>query len=95
MCKLPETFTELRITRAYIKLLCIPQSEPGATVVSLGRVGKYEIRMFEASQAGSSDSPLFWMELFDPAAQMCVNSCVCRSIKDAVDAYEDFTETLE
>jgi hypothetical protein len=95
MCELPVNFTELRIARAYIELLCIPENEPGARVVSLGRVGNCEIRMFEASQAGSSDGPLFWMELFDHPAQVCVNSCACRSIKDAVAAYDDFTKTLE
>jgi hypothetical protein len=90
MCKLPDTFTELRITRAYIKLLSIPESEPGARMVSLGQIGNFEIRIFETSQTESSSAPLFWMELFDHDAQTCVDSCVCHSIKEAAAAFEHF-----
>jgi hypothetical protein len=44
VCKISDnTFTKLRITRAYIKLLCIPEGD--ARVVSLAQVGNYEIRM--------------------------------------------------
>ena len=44
VCKASEIeFSKLRITRAYIKLLCIP--EGAAKMVSLARLGNYEVRM--------------------------------------------------
>jgi hypothetical protein len=91
VCKTPDkTFSELRIARAYIKLLCIPAGEHGARMVSLGHVGNFEVRMFEASQTSSTDAPLFLMELFDHDAQSSVDSCICRDIEEAVAAFEDF-----
>jgi hypothetical protein len=52
VCKASEIeFSKLRITRAYIKLLCIP--EDAAKIVSLARLGNYEVRMLESSQNGS------------------------------------------
>ena len=91
MRQLPDSFTELRIMWAFIKLLCIPKGdEPGARMISLGRIGSYEVRMFEAPQIGSTDAPAFWMELFDHDMQVCIDSCVCRSIKEAAAVFEQF-----
>ncbi len=89
MCKMPDnTFIKLRITRAYIKLLCIPDGE--AKIVSLVQIGNYEIRMLEASRADTADGPLFLTELFDHDAQSFVDSCVCHDIEEGVAAFEDF-----
>lgn len=89
MCKLSDSkFSQLRITRAYIKLLCIPEGD--ARMVSLARIGSYEIRMLEASQSSFADSPLFLIELFDHDAQSLVDSCVCHDIDEGVAAFEDF-----
>lgn len=91
MCKQPDkTFTELRVTRAYIKLLCIPEGERGARMVSLGSVGNYEIRLLEPSQTNTADAPLFFMELFDHDSQSSVDSCVCHDIEEAVATFEYF-----
>ena len=58
MYKIPDnTFSKLRITRAYIKLLCIPDGE--AKMVSLVQIGNYEIRMLEASKADTADAHYF------------------------------------
>jgi hypothetical protein len=89
VCKISDsTFSKLRITRAYIKLLCIP--EGGARTVSLVQIGNYEIRMLEASKAGTADGPLFLIELFDHDAQSSVDSRVCDDIEEGVAAFEDF-----
>ena len=89
MSKIPDnTFSKLRITRAYIKLLCIPDGE--AKVVSLVLIGNYEIRMLEATKADTADGPLFLIELFDHDAQSSVDSCVCDDIEEGVAALEDF-----
>jgi hypothetical protein len=86
VCKIADNaFRKLRITRAYIKLLCIPDGQ--ARMVSLAQIGNYEIRMLEASKA---DGPLFLIELFDHDAQSSVGSCVCDDIEEGVAAFEDF-----
>jgi hypothetical protein len=91
VCKTPDKkFDELRITRAYIKLLCIPEGKHGARTVSLARIANYEIRIFEVSETSSADAPLFWIELFDHDAQSSVDSRACRDIKEAAAAFEDF-----
>jgi hypothetical protein len=83
-----DKFSKLRITRAYIKLLCIPEGD--VRIVSLVWIGSYEIRMLDASQSSSADAPLFWIELFDHDAQSSVDSRACRDIKEAAAAFEDF-----
>jgi hypothetical protein len=89
VCKMPDnTFSKLRITRAYIKLLCIPEGD--ARMVSLVQIGSYEIRMLEASKADTADGPLFLIELFDHDAQSSVDSCICDDIEEGVAAFEDF-----
>jgi hypothetical protein len=89
VCKISDDeFTKLRITRAYIKLLCIPEGED--KVVSLARIGNYEVRMFEISQSSSDAAALFFVELFDHDDQSPVDSCVCYDIAQAVTAFQDY-----
>ena len=89
MCKIPDNrLGKLRITRAYIKLLCIP--EGAAKTVSLARIGNYEVRMLEASKADTADGPLFLIELFDHDAQSTVDSRICCGIDEGVAAFQDF-----
>jgi hypothetical protein len=85
-----KTFSQLRISQAYLKLLSIPENMSGARVISLERIGKYEVRMFEPAQVDSADGPLFWMELFDHGAQSSVDSCSCDAIEEAVTALDGF-----
>ena len=89
VCKMSEDeFRKLRITRAYIKLLCLP--EGGVQMVSLGRIGNYEVRMFEASEDSSGAAPLFSLELFDHDAQSSVDRRVCYDIGEGVAVYQHF-----
>jgi hypothetical protein len=81
-------FRKLRITRAYIKLLCIPEGD--ARIVSLARIANYEVRMLDASQTGSADTPLFCLELFDHDAQSAVDSCACHDVEEGVATFEEF-----
>lgn len=91
MCKVSdETFSELRIAQAYIRLLCTPETKSGANMVSLAWIGSREVRMFEGPQIGSAHAPLFWIELFDHSAQVSIDSCGCHEIEDARVAFEDF-----
>jgi hypothetical protein len=89
VCKISDnTFTKLRITRAYIKLLCIPEGD--ARVVSLVQIGNYEIRMLDVSKSDTADGPLFLIELFDQDAQSSVDSRICDDVEEGVVAFEDF-----
>jgi hypothetical protein len=89
VCKASEIeFSKLRITRAYIKLLCIPEGT--AKMVSLARIGNYEVRMLESSQDDSDAAPLFSIELFDHDAQSPVDNCSCYGIDEGAAAFRDF-----
>ena len=89
VCKTSEIeFSKLRITRAYIKLLCIPEGV--VKMVSLARLGNYEVRMLENSQNESDAAPLFSIELFDHDAQSPVDSCNCYGIDEGAAALRDF-----
>jgi len=89
VCKIfDQEFSKLRITRAYIKLLCIPEGD--AKMVSLARIGSYEVRMFECSQSSFGTARLFSIGLFDHDAQSSVDSCVCYDIEEGVAAFQDF-----
>jgi hypothetical protein len=89
VCKITDNrLSKLRITRAYIKLLCIPEGDP--KMVSLVQIGNYEIRMLEASKVDTADGPLFLIELFDHDAQSSVDRRVCDDIEEGVAAFEDF-----
>jgi hypothetical protein len=89
VCKISDIgFSKLRIARAYIKLLCLP--EGAAKMVTLARIGNYEVRMLEASKADTADGPLFLIELFDHDAQSSVDSCICCGIDEGAAAFQDF-----
>jgi hypothetical protein len=81
-------FSKLRIIRAYIKLLCIPEGT--AKMISLARLGSYEVRMLESSQDDSDAAPLFSIELFDHDAQSSVDNCSCHGIDEGAAAFRDF-----
>jgi hypothetical protein len=83
-----KTLSELRIARAYIKLLCIPEGHSGVSV-SLAWIGNCEVRIFERSQANSDGMPLFCLELFDHDAKTSIDSFICHEIEDAVVVLED------
>jgi hypothetical protein len=91
MCKtFDETLGELRVTQAYIKLLSITEKGTETGIVSLARIGNYEIRILEGSKSGSDSESLIWMELFDHDAQMSIDSFRCREIEDALAVFRDF-----
>ena len=81
---------ELRISQAYIQLLGLPQNAQGARMISLERIGTFEILMFDVSPDGAGDAPLFWLELFDHETKSSVDSCSCTEIAQAVTVFEDF-----
>jgi hypothetical protein len=89
VCKISDIkFSKLRIARAYVRLLCLP--EGAAKMVSLARIGNCEVRMLEASKADSADGPLFLIELFDHETQLSVDSRICCGIDEGVATFQDF-----
>jgi hypothetical protein len=91
----PKAFLELRITRAYIRLLCLPEGQTEAREISVARIGNREIRLIEDPRCYSENPPLFWMELFDHDARVSINSCACHEIEDAVVVFEEFVADSE
>jgi hypothetical protein len=81
-------FSKLRITRAYINLLCLPHGDVG--MISLAWIGNYEIRMLDVPQTGAADQPLFLIELVDHDAQSQLDSRVCHEIEQGAAAFEAF-----
>jgi hypothetical protein len=89
VCRISDNnFAKLRISRAYFKLMCLPEGE--ARMISLAWIGNYEIRMLDASPNNSVGGPLFLMELFDHDAQSSVDSRVCYDIEEGATAFDAF-----
>ena len=84
-----EEALELRIARAYVKLWCIPEESPEASL-SLASIGSCEIRMFRGPEVDFDGVPLFWLELFDLSTKASVDGFSCHTIKDAVPIFDDF-----
>ena len=89
MCAISDgNFSKLRITRAYINLLCLAEGDVG--MVSLAWIGNYEIRMLDVPQTGAAGEPLFLIELFDHDERSLVDSRVCYEIEQGAAAFEAF-----
>src|SRR4029077_8019549 len=85
--------TELKLSRAYIKLCVIPEDSPKLSV-SLTFVDHHEVRMLTIPTINRSDaSPLFWLELFDHCTNTSVDSYCCHKLKDAAPVFSDFLAT--
>jgi hypothetical protein len=83
------TLTELRISRAYIRLCSIPEDSAEASV-SLASIGSHEIRMLAGEAINLASTPLFWLELFDYSTNTSVDSFRCHKLEDAVPVLGDF-----
>jgi hypothetical protein len=79
--------TRIKIEEAYTELLRIPADSVEASVL-LASIGQYEIRICSGSTARSAVTPLFWLELFDHASKMSIDSSSCHQIEDAIVVFE-------
>ena len=86
-------FTTLRISRAYVSLLCRPEGE--ATAISLAWIGDYEIRMHAAAPAGAAKQPLFIVDIFDHDAQLFIDSRACYTVAEGAVAFDEFLHMAE
>ena len=83
------TLTELRISRAYIRLCVIREDSPEVSV-SLASIGSHEIRMLAGPAITLVSAPLFWLELFDHRTNTSVDGFCCHKLKDAAPVFSDF-----
>ena len=93
--KSDNTLLELRIARAYIRLLCAPANNPAARTVSIARIGDHEILLFEDWRAEAAEKPLFWIELFDHGVPVSIDSGACHKIEEAAAVFEQFLAEAE
>jgi hypothetical protein len=76
------------LVQAFIALSSNSGNSADFRYVSVARIGKYEIRMFNGSPARSGDAPPLWIELFDHVTGTSVDSSSCHEIDDAVSAFD-------
>ena len=93
--KSDKTLIELRIARAYIRLLCIPGNDPAARTVSIARIGDHEILLFEDLQTEGAEKPLFWIELFDHGTSVSIDRGACHKIEQAAAMFAEFLTAAE
>ena len=96
MCtKFSQMSGRLRTTQAFIALSRIREGAIVPKAISIARIGIYEIRMFSGSPSWPGGVPLLWIELFDHAARMSVDSCGCHEIDDAVAGFDSLVAQAE
>jgi hypothetical protein len=59
-------------------------------MVTLVRLGSFEVRLVQPSQGVPQGTPVFWMELFDHDRKLSIDSVGDLALDDAVIAAEDF-----
>ena len=77
----------LRISRAFISLLCRPNDAKG---ISLAWIGDYEIRMQAAAPTNAVEQPLFTIGMFDHDAQCFIDSRACYTLSEGAVVFEAF-----
>jgi hypothetical protein len=90
IAKMSDDALRIKIEKAYIELLRISVDGAEASVL-LASIGQYEIRICGGTTVRSAVTPLFWLELFDHASKMSIDSCSCHQIEDAIAAFEYLT----
>jgi len=76
--------SELRITRAYMRLLFIAPDKHGSKTVSLARIGNYEVSLVEFAQLWLADFPPLWLELYAHDIAAAIDSCRCHDFVEMV-----------
>jgi hypothetical protein len=90
----------LRVTQAYVSLSSIPKSDAGTRIVSLVRCGELEVRLIEFSRDSlearlvefsrttNAGEPPLWVDLYDHALGVTIDSCRCGDVDEAISAAE-------
>ena len=89
VCRTSEnSLTKLRISRAYFKLMCIPEGD--ARTISIAWIGSFEVRMHDVASTSGGKEPLFVLELFDHDSQSSIDSRICCNIAEGAATFETF-----
>jgi hypothetical protein len=78
----------LRVTQAYVSLSSVPESDAGIRIVSLARCGDLEVRLIELSRGAHEGELPLWVDLYDHALGVTIDSCRCGDVDEAVSAAE-------
>ena len=78
----------LRVTQAYVSLSSVPESDAGTRIVSLARCGDLEVRLIELSRGTHEGEPPLWVDLYDHALEVTIDSCRCSDVDEAIAAAE-------
>jgi hypothetical protein len=83
-------FTETRLIRAYLNLFLAPRAEDGSKMVSLNRVGCYDVRLVEFVDDLLADPFQLWIELYSHETESTLDSFGCDDFEAAVRVADEF-----
>jgi hypothetical protein len=88
----PRAEIEAQLIAAHAKLKLTRRGEEISIVVTLMRLGAFEVRLIEPTNTEPADTIRVWMELFDHDRQFSIDSIGNCALEDAVIVAEDFIE---
>ena len=89
------TSGRLRVTQAFIALSSISESSSAPRAISIVKIGRYEIRMFNGSPGWPGGMRLSWLELLDQDTRSSVDSCSCHEIDEALARFDELVLQAE
>jgi hypothetical protein len=81
---------ETQLIGAHARLQRIRRDGDVPAMVTLVRLGSFEVRLIQPPQHLPEGTPVFWMELFDHDRRLSIDSVGDLVLADAVMAAEDF-----
>jgi hypothetical protein len=80
---------EARLVQAHVMLEVIPKDRHGSKSVPLAQYGAYEVRLVEPAVC-SANCFIFWIELFDRAGHVSIDSGGANDLEEASAIADDF-----
>ena len=72
------------LIQAYTRLALITAQADGTKMVSIARCGAFDLRLIEFPLEGETEGAVpLWVELFDHAAGLVIDSASCRDLDEA------------
>jgi hypothetical protein len=75
---------------AYARLQHVPPGAETSRVVTLARLGSFEVRLIQPTSVAPTSQARFWMELFDHDRQLSIDSVGNLALEDTAFAAEEF-----
>ena len=90
LCKdLRTLLSELRVSRAYMRLFFARPKEDGSKTVSIARIGNFEVLLVDFSEAWLVDGTPLWLELYGHDIDAAIDSCYCPDFEAAVNSAKE------